>query len=280
MLILAQVTLVTANFIAVPFMGVAWSLALEAQLYAVYTGVITRLRRIGIWKVLAFSLGLAIAWRITAQVVTPSVPVGQFLADGSASSESRVLYAQLPSRWFEWMLGVAVAEMYWGNLRKPTIPRVLLAAGSVLVSAAILLRMPQGRMALNSHTFFVSDVLLDPLFGVGFAALLVGAITMAPITAQRLAPVIRPLAAVGLFSYSLYLLHPALVGLAERIIPAGIPSAVREVGLAFGAIAGAWLFFQLIERHFLFTRRAPRPVATPRTLDTNSKPAGSAPPGR
>jgi len=260
-LVLAQVTLVGANIVAVPFVGIAWSLALEVQLYAAYAVVIKHLRRIGVWRVVGFAFALAMAWRLAAQYVTPSVPVGQFLQDGSSTTKSQVLFAQLPARWFEWMLGVAVAELRWSRVGRSKSKAGASIAIVALVASGVVYRSPLGELRLNGNSYFASDIVLDPLFGVGYAALLVAAVGMSSASVVRLAVAIRPLAIVGMFSYSLYLFHPALLQLGTRIVPAQAPNIVREAVLTIVALAGAFLLFWLVERHFLSSRPPARSVA-------------------
>lgn len=257
LLILSQITLVGVNIVGVPFVGVAWSLALEIQLYAAYAAFISRLRRIGVWRIVAASLGVALVWRVGAQFVTTSMPVGQFFPDGSATLESRVLYAQIPARWFEWMLGLMAAEMYWGHLRRPTPRQCFAIALGGLLAATFLFRVQQGSATLNGHPFFLSDVLLDPLFGVGYVALLAAGI-FSTHAAARLRPVLQPLAFVGLFSYSLYLLHRALVTLFDHILPQSTPYTLRVAMLGASAIVGAWASFHVVERRYLFPRNEPK----------------------
>lgn len=58
------------------------------------------------------------------------------------------------------------------------------------------------------------------------------------------------LAWVGLFSYSLYLTHPAIIALAEHATN-HMPAITRGPVLFAVAVLGAWLFYLAIERHYL-----------------------------
>jgi peptidoglycan/LPS O-acetylase OafA/YrhL len=114
--------------------------------------------------------------------------------------------------------------------------------------ATFLFRYQQGAVELNGHPFLASDVLIDPLFGVAYGALLLFLLSG---RADRAMWLFRPLAFVGLFSYSLYLLHLPLVELTDEILPESSPPALREVALGSVAIVGSWLFFLVVERRFL-----------------------------
>lgn len=76
---------------------------------------------------------------------------------------------------------------------------------------------------------------------------------------------LRPLLWVGLFSYSLYLMHSPLLALGNLLLlPLGLPTGYQFLLMIVAvvpiAIAMCWGFFWLVERHFLNThqRRAKR----------------------
>jgi mycarose O-acyltransferase len=273
-LIIGQVSLIAANLITVPFIGPTWSLALEVQLYAAYSLFVRHLRRIGVVRITLWSLALAVAWNLAAELVTTSVPVGQFKPGGESSDLSRVFYAQLPARWFEWMIGLLVAEAYFGRVRLwAPLRRVEVVVPALIIFGA-LFREQIERTSLNGHPFFASDVFLNPLAGVAFAGVLIWAIGLSnhkpgPVSYK----VFAPLAFVGLFSYSLYLTHGSFITAGEAILPDSTPSTVSEIFLFALSIVGAWVFFLVVERRYL--RPGPERAATP--SDQTDDPSSSSP---
>jgi peptidoglycan/LPS O-acetylase OafA/YrhL len=252
--IIDQIAVVPASLVAVAFVGVAWSLGLEIQLYVFYSFLITRLRRIGIVRIVLGTLIVALLYRLLSELVTPSMPAGQFFPGGGSTGLSRVFFSQLPSRAFEWFLGVLAAEAYFGRVRIPRWTQSPIVAAGLIFLAAAIYRFPVGATSLNGHFFRGSDIVLDPLVGLGYFVLLQALVTRegrlhARATAHAL---IRALAFVGLFSYSLYLLHPVLLEVSTRLFDGVGIGGVAETFLIFAfVLTVAWGFSRLIERPFI-----------------------------
>ncbi len=71
----------------------------------------------------------------------------------------------------------------------------------------------------------------------------------------------RPMLYLGLISYSIYLFHSPLLGLANLVLlPLGLPTVVQYLVMTFVAaplaVAVAWGMFHLVERHFLNRRQS------------------------
>ncbi|MGI8801402.1 MAG: acyltransferase family protein [Solirubrobacteraceae bacterium] len=246
--------LVAANAIPVAYVGVAWSLGLEAQLYVLYAALIGRLRRVGIMRIVVAMLVVALTFRFLSEFITSSMPVGQFFPGGRATSLSRLLYAQLPARSFEWWLGVLAAEAFFGRVQLPRWTRSPVMAVALIFVAAALFRYPLGATSVNGHYYRVSDVLLDPLVGLGYFVLLQAVVSRErEITSHRAARVVfGGLAAVGIFSYSLYLMHPILLTAGDRLATdARLPAVVATVTSWMFVLLGAWVFHRVIERPFI-----------------------------
>lgn len=251
---LDQILILPANIVNIAFVGVAWSLALEIQLYVVYALIVKRLRQVGIVRIVLATLVVALVFRVLSEVITSSMPVGQFFPGGRATELSRVLYSQLPARAFEWFLGVLAAEAYFGRVKLPRWSRSPVLAVALIVVAALLFRHPLGATSLNGHYFRVSDVVLDPLVGLGYFALLLAIVTREPqLRAQRVADrVIRVLGWVGLFSYSLYLLHPILLATAAKLTAdVHMTGTLQTVVMLALVLATSWGFSRVIERPFI-----------------------------
>lgn len=256
-LIATQVLLIGANVVHVGYVGVAWSLALELQLYVMYASLVRRLRAIGVWRVVLTALAISIAWRIGAELLTRSLPMGQFFPDGSTSELGRLLYAQLPSRAFEWLLGVLAAEWYFGRAWLPGQRQTVALAVALPVCAAVIFRHPLGAASLNGHRFMLTDVVLDPLVGVGYLAVLASLIRgeAALLRQPILGRLVTIAGSVGIFSYSLYLIHPEMMELGARLGgELGLGAVAGEL-LDWGvAVLGAWVLYLLVERWFIDKR--------------------------
>jgi peptidoglycan/LPS O-acetylase OafA/YrhL len=252
--IASQLLLVPTNFVAPPLLGsVVWTLGLEIQLYAVYALIVRSGRPLNPVKIALAALAVTLLWRIGAQLVTTSTPMGGFLPDGSTSLESRFFFMQVPARCFEWFLGMLAAEIYVRHVRLPAWTRSLVTSAALLGVAAVLARHPVGAATFNGHPFRLSNLILDQLFGLGFFA----AVCWLTFNEARFgARVRRPLAGlayVGLFSYSIYLVHWPAVNVAAW---AGVPTGgtagyLGLTALAAMAVIAAWLFYLAVERRFL-----------------------------
>ena len=223
-------------------------------MYAMYAVLVRRLRAIGVVRVVLYALAVTIVWRLAAQIITTSMPMGQFFHDGHASELSRILYAQLPARCFEWLLGVLIAEAYFGRVKLPEWSRSSLLAIGLLVIGAAIFRHPVGAAVINGHPFMLSDVVLDQFVGIGYAVVLLAAIhsDQAIISKRVAVPLLRGFAFVGLFSYSLYLLHVPMLDLSGRLLDqVGITGEPRMLGRWAFTLLASWGFYALIERHFV-----------------------------
>ena len=120
-------------------------------------------------------------------------------------------------------------------------------------------------VSLNGHPFYISDVLLNQLFGLGFFVVLNAAVGWERTGIPLQLPPMRLLAEIGLASYSLYLLYPALLDAFRPHVPTdGFGRVVGMYGmwLLIGGIA--YGFYLAVERRFVARSRraghAPRHV--------------------
>jgi peptidoglycan/LPS O-acetylase OafA/YrhL len=238
-----ELTVLAGNGFAIALIPQAWSIALEEQLYALYS-VLSRFRSaLQPLRLLAVSFALAMTFRLGVAVLFPG---------GTAR---RLMYFQVPSRWFEWMLGLVAAEAYCGRIRLPRITRNLGAGLGIVAVAAYLGLHPGGALHVGGRSFPLSTVLLEPLFGIGFFLCLQWFVEREASRAGRSPGVgLRALAAVGLSSYSMYLLHPVIL----RVVGAWVPGQgiVRRLVLWAAVVAGSYGFYLAVERRFI--RRAGR----------------------
>jgi peptidoglycan/LPS O-acetylase OafA/YrhL len=267
-LLVSQVLLVTAGIVPVPFIEVAWTLGLELQLYAAYSAFIRRLRAIGPVRLVAIALAVSLLWRTGGQLAVNGGPPDAVTGPSSVHEDHLFLLGQLPGRWAEWMLGLLAAEAWFGRVRLPAWTRQPLLGLAIVVGGLYMIHHPFGGVSLGGRGFVLSETLRDPLLGVGFFILL-NAFTQLELRRPQLLET-RPLAAlatVGLFSYSLYLLHVMAISAWGHVARVDDPKpAWWFLGAAAAAIGSAYVFFRLWEIRFLRKppqRRAERTPSQP-----------------
>jgi peptidoglycan/LPS O-acetylase OafA/YrhL len=207
-----------------------WSIAVEAHLYLVFPLLVLLWRRSSPWIFVGVSAVVAMA---LSRLVT-----------GTPYYQTTPHYLLLLA------LGMAAAGI---AQRPPRLPWGAIALGCVaLVAAFCLWRSPS--------VVFVSFPKLDPLIGLGSAALLV--LLAQRDSALRRIVSARPLTALGTISYSFYLIHaPLLQVLWQYGLHPWVTGGVRMfVLLVLGGLVtivpAAFLFWRLFERPF-FTAKKP-----------------------
>jgi len=243
------VLVVPANVVFLTHFGRAWSLALEEQLYALYSaGQRWRSRWMRPQRLLLVAGALSIGWPLLLMLAKRGwVP---FSAGGTTREE--LLLFQVPALAFPWVLGFALAEARAGHVK---MRRALMspATGALVLAATVILRhttnvvvqLPAGRDVVPS------DLLYNAAFAWGYAAIVSGLVLDPGATKMRIAGsrVVEWLALGGLWSYSLYLLHPAVLELVDRRSHlSGAPRVL--VGWA-AALVGSYVFFRLVEKRWL-----------------------------
>jgi len=176
----------------------AWSLAVEAQLYLVYPLVFWLIARRGALRALAIVLAVTLGYRVALNFQ----PVPERFAG--------VAWELFLARWFEWVLGAVIAEWAVGRIR---LPRAVFhpALAVPVLAVGVLLEWHKWHHGLYA--------MMEPVYGLAFAMLLCA--VLARETGRDESRMARYLAGVGLYSYSLYLLHRpiqlALEPLARRV---------------------------------------------------------------
>lgn len=236
-----------------------WSLSLEFQFYITLPLLFVLAIRFGVARV---AIGIALtslAWRALVGV-----------------KEAEFLYLTngvFLGRWTEFALGMCVA--FWFNRpeRAQARPRAVAACASGTIA---ILGTAMALAATRRH------VGLDLIFGLGYALLLVTALTAAE-RAHWLGRgfVSRPLVWVGTISYSLYLTHSLVLDTCFAAYHSFVhrPNSATDAVLlatALGLImAGGWLFYRLVERRFVRSVDAGRGEARegpPRGVQTDDRP--------
>ena len=212
-----------------------WSLAVEEQFYLLFPAVLVVLSKLARWKWLG----------VTAIVLLGAY--GLFYANGHWR-EIAPFYL-LPFRAWELLAGSVIATAWFGNimvrLRRYSSP--IATAG--LAAAIIPLAM------FNEQTPHPSLLTLIPVLGT---ALLL-AFGESAITSRILS--LKPVVAVGLISYSLYLWHVPLFVFARLYSISRLPD-IAYAGLIAIAFALAFLTWRFVERPFR-DRRLALPIWRP-----------------
>jgi peptidoglycan/LPS O-acetylase OafA/YrhL len=255
-------------FTAVTFAGVfngpLWSLALEEQLYLLYAPFLWLRRHGGLESALGISFALTLAWRIIV-IFNPWHPGLPLLPPLSVPKpwifdlSNMIALCLGPARWIEWCLGALAVEAYCGNVKLPRWCRDPRVGTAFLVLAAPALFHPLGW------------VFNDLLFSMGYFIWLnhlCGWEKERPHDLPSRA-LLASLAGVGLWSYSLYLLHaPVMTSVHNLLNATGLlnrPLFHAALPPLASLIVG-WTFFQLVERHCLKRKADPATDASAVTL--------------
>lgn len=228
--------------------GPFWSLALEEQLYLLYFPFLTVRRKWGWARALPLVIVVTFAWR-AAFAFTPNPPAYWYIVG--------------PGRWLEWVLGALAVEMHLGRIKAPRWLSSPVTLGAVAVVA--LLVVPPRLHGVRPWSLPGASALNDVLFsfvafvGVNWCCRLDREGRLAgPVFSARLAQ-------VGLFSYSLYLVHyPVMVVVKRLALKLGVHNVPALLTLRFGAaLAAGYLFFRVVESHFLRASRSSDRATSP-----------------
>jgi peptidoglycan/LPS O-acetylase OafA/YrhL len=255
-----------------------WSLGLEEQLYLLYALLLVVRRRAGAYRTVWLLLGVTALWKLGVFLATsPDAPAG-----GVGVGHKPLILGNWDrtwplSFWFSWGLGALAAEAYSGAV---VLPRwcyrrfaiLGFVAASVTCSPTTLGRLLDSRW-FASHTSLIGfrpfvellTYYADPFFAVASFALL-NRWARSESEGHFAGRWIRPLSALGLMSYSLYLTHWPLIRAGEGLF--GLDTTLRSVAVRFAVYVPVCLafgaaFFWLVERRFLGRPAARLAVAAP-----------------
>ncbi len=208
-----------------------WSIAVECQVYLFMPLVVLSLRRMGAAGTLAWTIAFGVILHLASagrlDTATPWY-LGLFALGAVAAHQG----VQTPRRWWR-----PVSYILW-----------------VLVAAVIV---GKGKQFFDSHFCFI-----DTLVGLATALLMGATLGDAAGRGNGLTRALswRPLVRVGLFSYSLYLVHAPLLHAVNLLLRHTLhPSAPVTFLLLLGAspliVGVAYLFHLLFEKPFMTTAR-------------------------
>lgn len=206
--------------------AVLWSIAIEVHFYATYP-LLLRLRRTLGWFLVPCLLLLGLSTYLLASL--------------SSDSEVRFVGQRLfMVTWWQWALGVAMADLYVRGTA-PRWARIVDFRGAAWVWAIVSLVI-----GLSDPTVLRLHVRYWMLPVT--CALVLGALLVRPPRSS----LFRWWERLGRFSYSLYLIHPVALALLLIVLPLGsLPFALRLTIDAGMAVLLAWVFFLAVERNFM-----------------------------
>jgi len=217
-----------------------WSLALESQLYIAFPGLVWLLRKLGVWIVPAVTLMISLMW-------------SQLAIDSSRLSDPNygfVMANALPARLWDFACGMAAAWAVGQGIRYWQISVFLAILG---IGMGLYITVPPVGDISTALPFGSSQ---HWIWSPTFAILLV-------LACQSPQYLWRPIAAIGEWSYSLYLVHPLTIviagGVGRRLNWPLLLTVAGSIGLSFAA---SYAFYRLVERPFLMFAKSRRMSAT------------------
>jgi len=219
--------------------GAYWSLGLEWQLYLTLPLLVIGARRFGLGWTVAGVVALNVVYRLGLQVAVS--------AHGAPASlwTTAVLPNLLPGRWAEFAFGMVAAQLYADGRLNRNWARIGLAA------------IPLALLSLRA----VGSPLEHLLFGSVFFLLLCTVLAERSVLSRVFAW--RPLAAIGVMSYSLYLVHQPIVQALDLLFRqqglSALATFVVVLALFPVVLLSAWLLFICVERFTLRSSGSPEP---------------------
>lgn len=235
-----------------------WTLGMEEQLYLLYFLYLLLRSRLRTKLVLPMVLCVSVLWTLGMRTMHFNGPLGWFFGAGH--------WGFWPfGFWFNWVLGAIAAEAYTGVVKLPEWcyrKRALFAAliAGLAIDPSILGRVVASRLFVSWSSVgpirpILANLTLLSRLMIGTASfVLLNQCIRAELAGRFRFPWRRSFAAIGVFSYSLYLTHVPVLRLAESTLrwDDGLLSLfLRYLLFAPLCVGAAYAFFLLVEQRFL-----------------------------
>jgi peptidoglycan/LPS O-acetylase OafA/YrhL len=241
--------------------GVFWTLAIEEQLYLAYFLLLFLRIRFGWTTTLAICLLARVAWMAFSHFVWVKTGIGVPVPEAAAS------------HWFTWALGAVGVEAYFGLIKLPRWSRNLPLAVVLIVTASLISKyLPWISKDTPFHD--IGWFLIHPFWGLGFFIVVNRAVLSETswIKQLRLPSIVSAFATLGVFSYSIYLVHELVIMQSWRWTNPSSPQLLNVLFVVVPAtIFFSWIFFWFCEKPFMVKSRGPERLGSFNRGDAENK---------
>ena len=228
--------------IAFSIQPVYWTLAVEMQFYVFLMAAAALFRGRKGYAALVAVIALSLAYRYAVSALW-----------GYSSHAGLVLINQLPGRLSQFAVGMLAAKLYLGDhqgrLGRPVARSVFLITGAALLALLGRLWLAGGDGIFDSVAV---STLFHPLLGLAFVLIMLALLNQ-PQRVRR-SVILRPVAFLGIISYSLYLWHMFILSVMSDYLNMNGATLHGWIGIVpalAAAIALSVASYYLIEKTFL-----------------------------